>query len=95
MERLAILGRAAHPDPCADNNIVATTSPKTSNLDQAISDSASGPKRAQGDSGSVEQHPLKEVVEADRYLSSKDAAKRPDRGLRMSRLAPPGAGEMA
>jgi len=65
------------------------------NLDQSIADNAAGPKRAQGDSGSIEQHSLKDQVEADRYLASKEAAKRPDRGLRMNRLAPPGAGEMA
>ena len=46
-------------------------------------------------SGSVEQHSLTDQIEADRYLASKAASKRPDRGLRMSRIAPPGAGEMA
>jgi hypothetical protein len=66
----------------------------STNLEQAIADNAAGPKRAQGDSGSVEQHSLKDVVDADRYLASKEAAKRRDRGIRMSRLAPPGAGEM-
>lgn len=64
-------------------------------LTQQITDNAAGPKRAQGDAGSVEQHNLKDQIEADRYLASKAAAKRRDRGLRMSRLAPPGAGEMA
>lgn len=65
------------------------------NLEQAIADNASGPKRAEGDSGSVEQHSLADQIEADRYLASKSASKRRDRGLRMSRIAPPGAGEMA
>lgn len=64
-------------------------------LDLSIAENAAGPKRAQGDSGSVEQHPLKDQIETDRYLASKAASKRPDRGLRMSRIAPPGAGEMA
>jgi len=64
-------------------------------IDQAITDNASGPKRAQGDSGSVEQHSLIDQIEADRYLASKAAAKRRDRGLRMTRISPPGAGEMA
>ncbi len=66
-----------------------------SNLEQTIAENASGPKRAQGDSGSVEQHSLKDQIGADRYLASKEASKRPDRGLRMSRIAPPGAGELA
>lgn len=65
------------------------------NLEQAIADNAAGPKRAQGDSGSVEQHSLTDQIEADRYLASKAASKRRDRGLRMSRIAPSGAGEMA
>jgi len=67
----------------------------TANLEQTIADNAAGPKRAQGDSGSVEQHSLKDQVEADRYLASKEAAKRPDRGIRLNPLSPPGAGEMA
>jgi len=64
-------------------------------LTDTIRDNAAGPKRAQGDSGSVDQHSLKDQIEADRYLASKEASKRRDRGLRMSRIAPPGAGEMA
>ena len=64
----------------------------TNNLDQAIADNAAGPKRAQGDAGSVEQHSLKDQIDTDRYLASKEAAKRPDRGIRISRLIPPGTG---
>lgn len=67
----------------------------TPNLDQAIADNAAGPAKASGDSGSVEQHSLKDVMDADRYLASKNAMKRRDRGIRMSRIAPPGAAEMA
>ncbi|MCA9287803.1 MAG: hypothetical protein KDA05_04415 [Phycisphaerales bacterium] len=60
-------------------------------LDQAIRDSAAGPRRAQGDSGSVEQHPLPDQIAADRYLASKQAAAKPARALRLTRLVPPGA----
>ncbi|KAA0219130.1 MAG: hypothetical protein KJ057_12950 [Phycisphaerae bacterium] len=56
---------------------------------QAITENAQGPKRASGDSGSVEQHPLTEQIEADRYLSSKEAAKK-GLGVRMTRVVPPG-----
>jgi hypothetical protein len=42
-------------------------------------------------SGSVEQHKLAEQIEADRYLASKEAAKKPNRGLRFNKLVPPGA----
>jgi len=59
-------------------------------LKDTIRENASGPKRAQGDSGSVEQHDLKDQIEADRYLSSKEAAKK-GLGVRMTKVVPPGA----
>lgn len=59
-------------------------------LEQNIRENAAGPKRAQGDSGSVEQHDLKDQIEADRYLSSKEAAKK-GLGVRMTKVVPPGA----
>jgi hypothetical protein len=61
------------------------------NLNEAIRDNAAGPKRAQGDAGSVEQHPLRDQIEADRYLASKQASARPARALRLTRLVPPSA----
>jgi hypothetical protein len=60
-------------------------------LDDAIRENAAGPKRAQGDAGSVEQHGLKDQIEADRYLASKRAAAKPARAIRLTRLVPPGA----
>ena len=63
----------------------------TPDLEQAIRDNAAGPAKAAGDSGSVEQHPLKDQIEADRYLASKAAAKSPAKALRLTRLIPPGA----
>jgi hypothetical protein len=60
------------------------------NLDNAIRENAAGPKRAAGDSGSVEQHSLTEQIEADRYLASKEAAKSKGLGIRVSKLVPPG-----
>lgn len=59
-------------------------------LDETIRDNARGPAKASGDAGGVEQHRLKDQIEADRYLNSKEAAKRKHRGLRFSRLVPPG-----
>ena len=59
-------------------------------VEDAIRENAQGPKRAQGDSGSVEQHPLPEQIEADRYLASKEAAKK-GLGIRMTKVVPPGA----
>jgi len=59
-------------------------------LEQNIRENAQGPKRAQSDSVSVEQHDLKDQIEADRYLSSKEAAKK-GLGVRMTKVVPPGA----
>lgn len=60
-------------------------------LEQSIRENATGPAKAAGDSGSMEQHSLKDQIEADRYLASKEAAKSKSRGLRLSKLVPPGA----
>jgi hypothetical protein len=60
-------------------------------LDDKIRENAEGPAKASGDAGSVEQHPLPDQIEADRYLASKEAAKQPRRGLRFNKLVPPGA----
>lgn len=59
-------------------------------LEDAIRHNAQGPKRAQGDSGSVEQHDLEDQIVADRYLASKEASKQ-GLGVRMTKVVPPGA----
>jgi hypothetical protein len=59
-------------------------------LEQTIRDNAKAPAKATGDSGSVEQHPLRDQIEADRYLNSKKAAKRKGLGIKVSKLVPPG-----
>ena len=56
-----------------------TTAPLSSpsmadDLDDTIRENASGPAKAAGDAGSVEQHKLTDQIEADRYLASKQAA---------------------
>jgi len=61
-------------------------------LDDTIRQNAAGPAKASGDAGSVEQHKLSEQIEADRYLSAKEAAKSKRRGLRFNKLVPPSAG---
>jgi len=59
-------------------------------LGEAIRENAQGPKRAQGDSGSIEQHGLQDQIEAARYLASKQAAKK-GVGVKMTKVVPPGA----
>ncbi len=60
-------------------------------LEQTIRDSASGPAKASNETGSVEQHPLRDQIEADRYLASKEAAANPRKALRFTKISPPGA----
>lgn len=60
-------------------------------LEQSIRDNAAGPAQAHGDAGGMKQHSLSEQIEADRYLASKQASKKKHRGLRLSKITPPGA----
>ncbi len=59
-------------------------------LEQQIRENAAQPRRASVDGVEAEQHPLKDQIEADRYLESKDAMKR-GRGFRITKMVPPGA----
>lgn len=60
-------------------------------LTKTIRESAQSAKRAKGDNGELEQHALSELVEADRYLRNREAAKAGPRALRFSRVVPPGS----
>ena len=60
-------------------------------LEDAIRRNASGPKSAQVDGQRVEQHPLSDLVQADRYLASKRAARGRYGGLRIMRMSHSGA----
>ena len=59
-------------------------------LKDAIKQNAEGPKRASGDSGSVDQHDLKDQIAADKYLASKEAAKNPAKAFTRAKIVPPG-----
>ena len=54
-------------------------------------DAASQPAKASVDGQSVEQHPLKDQIEADRYLASKAAARKPGLGIKFAKIVPPGS----
>jgi hypothetical protein len=60
-------------------------------VEQAIRDNATGPAKASGDTGSLEQHKLSDQIEAAKFLASKDAASSKHRGLKFNKLVPPGA----
>jgi hypothetical protein len=40
---------------------------------------------------SVEQHPLKDQIDADRYLASKAAERKPGLGIKFAKIVPPGS----
>ncbi len=61
------------------------------NFDNTIRDNASGPKKATGDSGSIEQHALQDQIAADRYLASKKASRTRGLGIRIARLVHSGS----
>ena len=62
----------------------------TDNLEDTIRENAEGPAEAHGDSGGMKQHDLSKLIEADRYLESKKAARSKNQGIRLSKLIPPG-----
>lgn len=59
-------------------------------LTNTIKDNAASPAEAAVDGQSVKQHPLRDQIEADRYLSSREASKK-RLGIRMTKVVPPGA----
>ena len=61
-----------------------------SQLNDQIRNNASGPAKASGDAGSIEQHKLSDQIAADKHLASKDAVNHKSRGLRFNKLVPPG-----
>ena len=65
--------------------------PDPTPTEQALEQNAQGPKKAQGDAGSVEQHGLQDQIAADRYLASKRAVRSRTKGLQLTKLVPPGA----
>ena len=60
-------------------------------ITQTIVKNATGPKSAEVDGQRVEQHSLKDQIEADKYLASKDAVKRRGSGLKFSKMTHSGA----
>jgi len=64
--------------------------PLTDTLDNSIQQNAAGPKRASGDSGSVEQHDLADQIAADKYLESKKASRAKGLGVKLAKISPGG-----
>jgi len=61
-------------------------------IEEAIEAVALGPRKASGDSGSVEHHSLSDLVAASRLLRADDAIdSNPLQGMRFAKFVPPGA----
>lgn len=59
-------------------------------LEQLMTEKAAAPQTVSGDAGSVTQRPLRELIELDRYLAEKRAARSPGLPIILRKLSPPG-----
>ena len=59
-------------------------------LEDTIRENAQGLAEARDEAGAMKQHSLRDQIEADRYLASKNAARQKGLGVRISKLVPPG-----
>jgi hypothetical protein len=59
-------------------------------IENSIQENAAGPRRASGDSGSVEQHGLPDQIAADKYLESKKASRSKGLGIKLAKVDPGG-----
>lgn len=59
-------------------------------IDNSIQKNATGPRKASGDSGSVEQHSLADQIAADKYLESKKASRSKGLGVKLVKISPGG-----
>jgi hypothetical protein len=62
----------------------------TDKLDTTIQENAAGPRKASGDSGSVEQHSLADQIAADKHLESKKASRAKGLGVKLAKISPGG-----
>ena len=65
--------------------------PENKTIEEVLIENASAPKSAEVDGQKVEQHSLKELIEADRYVTSKKATKSRTSGLKFNKLSHSGA----
>lgn len=59
-------------------------------IESNISENATKPAEVQGDQGRVKQHPLRDQIAADQYLTNKEALKN-GHGIRITKIKYPGA----
>lgn len=59
-------------------------------LDNSIQQNAAGPRKASGDSGSVEQHSLPDQIAAYKFGEAKKATRAKGLGIKLVKLSPGG-----
>lgn len=55
-----------------------------------IAENAAGPKEAEADGVRRSQHPIPDQIEFDKYRKANGGASLPARGIRITKLIPPG-----
>jgi len=60
-------------------------------IKNAIETNATGPRRASGDSGSVEQHPLPDQVAAAKFAASQTPIRKKGLGVKLLKMSPGGS----
>ena len=59
-------------------------------LKDAIKQNAEGPESAEVDGVRMKQHPLPDVIDADKYVKSTEALSKKNFGLTRAKIVPPG-----
>lgn len=57
----------------------------------AVDEVASGPASASGDSGSIQQHNLRDLIAFEKHRGGSSAVETTRRGLRFNKFVPPGS----
>ena len=60
----------------------------TDDVERAIEENATGPRKATGDSGSIEQHSLPDQIAAAKFSASKEAAQAKGLGIKLAKISP-------
>lgn len=57
-------------------------------IDDALAENAAGPRRVQVGNHSVEQHSIKDQIDASKHVASQRAKSRSDLGIRTRQITP-------
>ncbi|HUT05046.1 MAG TPA: hypothetical protein VM163_14285 [bacterium] len=60
-------------------------------INDALEQNATGPRRASGDGGSVEQHPLPDQIDAAMFAASRGAIRKKGLGVKLLKISPGGS----